>query len=92
MDWLLAYDVVSDRRRGRFHKRLKRLMVPVQKSVFEGRLGPKELARVEALICRELDLETDSIRLYPLGAGAREAVRVYGVASTLPDPDEPVVL
>ena len=65
MYWVLGYDVVKERRRTRFVKRLKRYLVLVQKSVFEGPPGPTTWARVEALIYEELDLKTDSIRLYP---------------------------
>lgn len=80
MRYVLAYDVVSDSRRARFYKRLKRYMVPVQRSVFEGELPPPRLAAVEALIARELDLNTDAIRLYPLCRACSGLVRSYGVA------------
>ena len=92
MRWVLSYDVVEDRRRGRFYKRLKRLMIPVQKSVFEGSLTAAALEEVEVLIAGELDLETDSVRLYPLPSSWAGSIRCWGVAAPLPDPDEPLLL
>ena len=92
MHWVLSYDVVDDRRRTRFFKRLKRFLIPVQKSVFEGPLSVSALREVESLIARELDLETDSVRLYPLPAGAVGLIRCWGVAAPLADPDEPILL
>lgn len=92
MHVVLSYDVVSDKRRGRFFKRLKRYLVPVQKSVFEGRLDPPTLAEVRQLIHRELDLETDTVRLYSLCRACEGLVRTWGVTPELPDPDEPVVV
>lgn len=81
MEVVLAYDVVNDRRRARFHRRLKRLMVPVQHSVFEGELTPRTLAQVEALIHRELDLGEDSVRLYSLCRPCAGLLRCYGTAT-----------
>lgn len=92
MRYALAYDVVSNGRRARFHKKLKKLMVPVQRSVFEGELGPEEMAEVERLVARTLDLETDSVRLYPLCANCRRGIRHLGTAAPIPDPDAPIVI
>jgi CRISPR-associated protein Cas2 len=92
MIWVLCYDVVEDRRRSRFFKRLKRYMVPVQKSVFEGPLSAVELAKVERLVVTELDLETDSVRLYPMPGSHAVLIRCWGVAAPLPDPDAPLVI
>lgn len=90
--WVLVYDVVKDRRRARFFRKLKRLMSPVQLSVFEGRLSPAALDEVETLVRRELDLRTDSVRLYPLCARCRALARHMGVAPPPHDPDEPTIL
>ncbi len=92
MTWVLCYDVVKDTRRARFHRKLKGLLTPVQKSVFEGPLTPTALGEVEELILRELDLQTDSVRMYPLTAAGRGMVQTYGVAVPLPDPDAPIIL
>jgi len=92
MWWILCYDVVENRRRSKFHRKLKRYLVPVQMSVFEGRLTPQALGEVEELVMAELDLTTDSVRLYPLTSAGRGMVVTFGTAVQLPDPDAPVIL
>ena len=92
MYWVLSYDVTDNRRRRRLRKRLHRYLTPVQRSVFEGRMGPEEVAAVEALILRELDLEEDSVRMYPMTRGCWGLVRSWGVAPPLPTPDAPLLL
>lgn len=91
MDLLVTYDVVADRLRTKFFKRLKSLLQPVQKSVFQGRAGPTEVARVEELVHGILDLETDSVRLYLLCPACVARVRHLGTATPPRDPDEPVI-
>ena len=83
MRLVLAYDVTSDRRRARFHKRLKEVMIPVQMSVFEGNAGKKEQAAAEALIVDELDLDCDAARIYVLCDACERRMRVFGVAAPL---------
>lgn len=88
---VFAYDVVDDRQRTRLFRRLKRYMLPVQKSVFEGELGARELIEVERLVHQLLDLEADSVRMYRLCAGCAGRIRHHGTAAPIPDPDAPVV-
>ena len=89
---VLVYDVVDDRRRRRFHDRMKGYLVRVQKSVFEGRLAPRALGEVEALITRELDLGEDAVRIYLLCQRCGRLSRSYGVQLDPPDPDAPLVV
>lgn len=89
---VLAYDVVDDRMRRRFHKRLQRYLVPVQKSVFEGELPPGKRDDVEALILRELDLEVDAIRMASLCQSCRGLTRTWGSSVELPDPRKPILI
>lgn len=89
---VLTYDIPSDGRRTRLHKRLKKLLSPVQLSVFEGDLPPAELARLEALLRRTLDPRRDSVRVYALCRACAGLVRVHGVAPELPDPDAPLIV
>lgn len=88
---VLAYDVVKNRRRTRFFKRLKRWLRPVQKSVFEGHLDASGEAKLDKLVHRELDLHTDHVRLYTLCRGCRATVRTWGRAPSFPE-DETVVV
>lgn len=83
MRLVLSYDVVSDQRRYRFHKRLKQMMIPVQLSVFEGAAGEKERTRAERLILDELDLDKDAVRVYVLCDDCERKMKVFGVAAPL---------
>ena len=89
---VLAYDIAADGRRARFFKRLKRLMVPVQESVFEGDLSGARLTELERHIGRELDLRADAVRLYPLCRSCRGLVRTYGVSPDLWDGHAPLII
>lgn len=80
---VVAYDVVSDRRRYRFHKRLKEAMIPVQLSVFEGAASERDRKRAERLILDELDLDEDAARLYVLCDECERRMKVFGVAAPL---------
>jgi CRISPR-associated endonuclease Cas2 len=92
MRTVLAYDIVSDRRRGRFFRRLKRLLLPMQKSVFEGDLNPTQQAAVERLIHRELNLQEDAVRVYSLCKACQGLVQSHGVMPEGRDPDDPIVI
>lgn len=88
---ILCYDVVKNRRRGRLFKRLKRFLVPVQKSVFEGRIDPRKLDQVLSLVRREIDHETDTVRVYILCGGCRDSTILIGTAKPCRDEDDPIV-
>ena len=92
MHYVLAYDIVANRRRARFFKKLKAFLVPVQKSVFEGPMDARGLARVEKLIHSVLDLEEDAVRIYALNKASVGLTRSYGVQPDLRDADAPIVL
>ncbi len=91
MHYVLAYDVVSTRRRGRFHRRLKAFLVPVQRSVFEGPLTPSALGEIERLITTHLDMEQDAVRLYALDRVSLGLTRSWGVQANVDDPDAPML-
>ncbi len=85
--YVLVYDVVNDRRRNRLHRALKDYGTPVQRSVFEFDLGPKEadamMLRVEKLI----NEEEDTVRLYRLCAACLTETRILGEGTLSLDPD-----
>ena len=80
MLFVIAYDVVSDRRRDRLHGLLVQFGLPVQKSVFEARLTPSERERLLARAARIIDSETDQLALYPIGASHEERIRTVGLS------------
>lgn len=92
MRLVVVYDVMDDGRRRRLHKKLQRLLVPVQYSVFEGDSVDRVLTDVEDLVCRELDLGVDDVRIYRLCEACAGRVRHHGVALPVEDPDVPIVV
>jgi CRISPR-associated protein Cas2 len=77
---VFSYDVAEDRRRRKVARVLEDAATRVQKSVFETRMTK---ARAEAVAQRVAALlgETDSLRVYVLGADGETRSRVYGNAA-----------
>ncbi|MGE4492691.1 MAG: CRISPR-associated endonuclease Cas2 [Syntrophotalea sp.] len=76
---VIAYDISSNRRRGRLHKALKEFGLNTQKSVFECELDSAGFDRVKALARQYVDPETDSFRIYRLCARCQRKVAVSGL-------------
>lgn len=62
----VAYDIPDDRRRTRLHKALKHYGTPVQESVFECFLSPREIIKMKKMIGEIIDERTDQVRYYYL--------------------------
>lgn len=60
----VAYDIPDDRRRTRLHKALKHFGAPVQESVFECFLSPREIISMKKMIGEVIDEEVDQVRYY----------------------------
>lgn len=65
MKYVIAYDIVSNKRRRHTVRALLGYGYRVQKSVFEGFLSRHELSRLMTLLEKIIDPKTDSIRVYP---------------------------
>ena len=89
---LVCYDVVKDNKRRRLADRLERLLQRVQTSVFEGRPKEKALEQIRDLARSEIDLETDSVRIYFLCARCREATEIIGTGPVIATDPEDIVL
>jgi CRISPR-associated protein Cas2 len=89
---LVAYDVVTDRRRGRLRRELTTWLPRVQKSVFEGPVARRDLAALRAGIGEMIDHGTDSVRLLRLCPRCRERVERFGTAGVVPLIAEDVVI
>jgi len=63
---VVAYDVVSDRRRAKLAKRLIDYLPRVQKSVFEGEIPDERFRSLEQVLQDGIDPATDSVRIYHL--------------------------
>ncbi len=89
---ILAYDIPSDRRRGRLHRRLRGWLEPVQKSVFEGELPARELPRLQAVVRHHIDEREDDVRIYLLCGGCASSTLLLGRARRPPDPRDPIIV
>lgn len=85
--YVLVYDVVSDRRRARLHRTLKDYGTPVQRSVFEFDLGPKEADAMMLRVKKLIDEREDTVRLYRLCAACLTEARILGEGTLSLDPD-----
>ena len=89
---ILCYDVVSDRRRGQLHRRLKGWLQPVQKSVFEGEIGPRKLDPLLVMVRDIIDNGTDTVRVYMLCGGCRTSTILVGPAQPCRSGNEPLII
>ncbi len=92
---LIAYDVNTETSAGR--RRLRRVARAcldygqrVQKSVFECEVEPAQWTALRARLVAEIDVATDSLRFYRLGAEGRRRVEHVGAKPTL-DLEGPLV-
>lgn len=61
---IVAYDVSSNRKRAKLHKKLKNYLMHVQGSVFEGFLNEARIERMLGEVSRFVDPDGDSLRLW----------------------------
>lgn len=92
--WVLAYDVVDDRRRQKLAQYLEARGHRVQDSVFELLATPDEMEAVlRGAVARErFDDGTDSLRCYPLCGRCLGGARVLGAGAPVLTPGRPLVL
>jgi CRISPR-associated protein Cas2 len=92
MRLIVSYDIVDNKRRTKLAKRLLNFGARVQYSVFECDLDAKQLAKLkeQALPC--LNLEEDSLRIYPLCENCVENIQSFGVKKGFEEEDEDVVV
>ena len=89
--YVIAYDVVNDRRRLKIARLLERYGERVQYSVFEMYLSDQEWQQVQKNLQRLLNTQEDSVRVYRLCAVCRTRIVHLGVGEALPPPG-PVVI
>lgn len=63
---LIAYDIASPARLGRVHRRLKKVAIPVQYSIFITRLDPRKLKQLIMELKMLIDAKEDDVRIYEL--------------------------
>ena len=78
MDYLVVYDIADPRRLRRMAKKVEKFGVRVQKSVFECVLSAGRRNELEVESKKLMDEATDSLRIYPLLAHARQKQCILG--------------
>lgn len=87
---VVAYDITDDRRRARLHKRLKSFGTPVQYSVFECILSPKNLEKMKKMVRREIKEDEDLVRYYLLCEACRR--RILAINGTVTQEERTMVV
>jgi CRISPR-associated protein Cas2 len=80
---IVAYDIVSDRRRAKLCELLKDYGNHVQYSVFECELTDKQLAKMVAKIKKLINPKQDSVKIYFLSASKNPNRLELGTVSTV---------
>jgi CRISPR-associated protein Cas2 len=88
--WIVAYDIVDDRRRARIARLLLQQARRLQKSVFEAILTLPELRALAADLAEIAHPAEDRLDFLPLCAACARRRRHHGRAA--PDPTGPLIL
>jgi CRISPR-associated protein Cas2 len=78
MQIVLVYDIPDDKRRTQIRKTLLRFGTPVQYSVFECDLAPRQLARMEKAVRALIRPKEDNVRYYQLCRSCAQSAEVFG--------------
>lgn len=78
MIFVVAYDIPDDKRRTRMRKTLLGFGTPVQYSVFECDLSPRELGRLKKAVLAVMRPAEDNVRYYQLCGSCARRVDVCG--------------
>ncbi len=78
MQIVLVYDIPDDKRRTRLRKTLLAFGTPVQYSVFECDLSPRQLARMEKAVRGVIERREDNVRYYRLCRSCAKGAEVFG--------------
>jgi len=84
---VVCYDIVENRTRTRVMKRLKEYLPHVQKSVFEGQLSEPEIQQMREMLQAEIDMLTDTVRIYRLCRQCVPSTEVVGLGEYV-EPDD----
>jgi CRISPR-associated protein Cas2 len=78
MQIVVVYDIPDDKRRTRLRKTLLRFGTPVQFSVFECDLAPRQLGRMEKAVRAVMKPREDNVRYYQLCRSCAKSAEVFG--------------
>jgi CRISPR-associated protein Cas2 len=75
---VFVYDIPDDKRRERLRKTLLRFGTPVQYSVFECDLSPRQLNRLVQAVRALIKPHEDNVRYYQICRGCARGAEVFG--------------
>lgn len=78
MLYIVSYDIPDDKRRNKISKTLLDFGDRVQFSVFECILKNDELIEMTKRVKSIIRDEDDRVRVYPVCAGCKSAIQIYG--------------
>jgi len=88
---LVVYDIPSNKRRTRLHKCLKDFGTPVQYSVFECLLTPKNFGKMKKAVRKILRPRLDHVRYYQVCANCMEKIEILGRHEVTVEPEVLIV-
>ena len=89
--YVIAYDIVDDKRRAKTARYLEAVADRVQGSVFEAYLTQAELEKLLKKLCKVLAAKEDGLRVYALCSACRERIRTEGLGKVTPPPGVRIV-
>lgn len=75
---VVSYDIPDNSRRNHVHTILKNYGTPVQESVFECDLDPRDIDKMEKKLLKTLELDEDKARFYFLCEACLGRVKILG--------------
>jgi CRISPR-associated protein Cas2 len=88
---LITYDISNDATRAALHRFLKEFGLNTQKSVFECDLDEPAIKRIRAYCAAQIDMKTDSVRIYRICSRCLRKVLISGKGMKLTQLDYMVV-
>ena len=85
---LIIYDIVNNKRRYRFAKKMKGYGFRVQRSAFEAFVSDRLYLKLMKEVPKIIDSESDSVRIYRIGY---EEVQLFGKNIKIQDRDVIIV-
>ena len=83
MFWVVAYDIVDDKRRSKVVKLLESYGQRAQYSVFECDITERQQMTLQGLLREVIDLDEDDVRFYPLNEADLKRVKTLGTHARL---------
>ena len=92
MFYVVVYDITCDKRRKKVADLLEGYGERVQYSVFECVLNQSQFRQLSKRLKKRVNLEEDSIRIYPITRHTLQQVQTLGVGKNLTQPPSSTII